>query len=198
MRVSCLERNYNLYSCNVYLLLGDWSKLDDVNTLIDVGADPALMDFLDRSPTGVGKKRVDLVLLTHRHYDHVVMLPAIKKEWAPVVAGWGPSGYGVDRVLEDGELVHVGDDTVEVIHAPAHTDDSVCYYNATQRALFVGDTPVIITSPDHTCTHDFVKSLSRMASRPVDTIYFGHGDPLTENCNQRLAESLRLARLACR
>jgi glyoxylase-like metal-dependent hydrolase (beta-lactamase superfamily II) len=198
MRVWRLERNEHLYSCNVYLLLGDWSRIGDVNTLIDVGADPAIMPFLERAPTGVGKKRVDLVLLTHRHYDHVVMLPAIQKAYAPTVAGWGPIGYGVDRVLEDGERVHVADDVLEVIHAPAHTDDSVCFYSESQRALFVGDTPVLITSPEHTCTPEFVAALARMTERPVDTIYFGHGDALTERCNERLADSLRVARVACR
>lgn len=31
---------------------------------------------------------------------------------------------------------------------------------------------------------------------PIDTIYFGHGEPLTDRCNERLLESLRLVRRA--
>lgn len=63
MRVRCLDRNERVYSSNVYFLLGDWSKIDDVNTLIDVGADPAVTAFLEGAPTGLGKRKVDLVIL---------------------------------------------------------------------------------------------------------------------------------------
>jgi glyoxylase-like metal-dependent hydrolase (beta-lactamase superfamily II) len=190
MRVRCLPRNDRIYSSNVYLLLGDWSKIDDVNTLIDVGADPAVMSFIQAAPTGVGKKKVDLVILTHLHYDHVVMLPQIKETLSPVVAGWERASDGVDLALTDGQRLHVADDTIEVIHAPAHTDDSICLYSEASRALFVGDTPVIVQSDDHSYTDAFVDALARMASRPVDVIYFGHGDPLTERCNERLEQSL--------
>jgi glyoxylase-like metal-dependent hydrolase (beta-lactamase superfamily II) len=196
MRVLTLERNTSIYSSNVFLLLGGWSGIDDVNTLVDAGADPAVMDFIESAPTGVGKRRVELVILTHRHYDHVIMLPAIKDAYAPQVAAWGPRTDGVDLSLSDGQRLHVGDGTLEVIHAPAHTDDSVCLYSESDRALFVGDTPVLIQSDDHAYGPEYVAALARMASRPIETIYFGHGAPLTERCNERLLESLRHVRRA--
>jgi glyoxylase-like metal-dependent hydrolase (beta-lactamase superfamily II) len=190
MRVRCLPRNDRVYSSNAYLLLGDWSRIDDVNTLIDAGADPAVMEFIAGAPTGVGKKKVDLVILTHRHYDHTVMLPAIKTAYSPTVAAWGRAADGVDLALTDGQRLHVADDWLEVIHTPAHTDDSVCLYSASNRALFVGDTPILVHADDRAYTGEFVEAVARIASRPVDIIYFGHGDPLKDQCNERLARSV--------
>jgi glyoxylase-like metal-dependent hydrolase (beta-lactamase superfamily II) len=191
-----MERNVRVYSSNVYLLLGGWSGINDVNTLIDVGADPAVLSFIENAPTGVGKKEVDLVILTHRHYDHVIMLPAIKQAYSPTVAAWGPPGDGIDMFLTDGQRLSVADGVLEVIHAPAHTDDSVCFYSESERALFVGDTPVLIQSDDHVYCEEFIAALARMAARPVDAIYFGHGEPLTEKCNERLERSLQHVRRA--
>lgn len=185
-----LGRSAQIYSSNVYFLLGDWSKIDDVNTLVDAGADPAVMEFIKAAPTGVGKRKVDLVILTHRHYDHTIMLPAIAQAYRPTVAAWGPVGDGVDRSLGDGERLRVADDILEVIHAPAHTDDSICLYSESARALFVGDTPVIVNADDQVYGEPFLAALERMAARPIDTIYFGHGDPLSEQCNDRLLRTL--------
>jgi glyoxylase-like metal-dependent hydrolase (beta-lactamase superfamily II) len=196
MRVRCLERNDRIYSSNVFLLLGDWSRIDDVNTLVDVGADPAVVPFIEGAPTGVGKKKVDLVVLTHRHYDHVVMLPTIRQAYSPIVAAWGPATDGVDMSLTDGQRLRVADDVLEVIHTPAHTDDSVCFYSPSKRLLFVGDTPVLVQSDDHSYREEFVGALARIAARPVDAIYFGHGEPLTDRCNDRLEQSLMHIRRA--
>jgi len=196
MRVRSLPRSERIYSSNVYFLLGDWSRIEDVNTLVDAGADPAVMGFIDDAPTGVGKKKVDLVILTHHHYDHTVMLPAIREAWSPTVAAWSHASEGVNLALTDGQRLHVGDDSLEVIHTPAHTDDSICLYSESNRALFVGDTPVLVHADDHVYSGQFVDALARMAARPIDVIYFGHGEPLTERCNERLERSLAHLRLA--
>ncbi len=68
----------------------------------------------------------------------------------------------------------------------------------TQRALLVGDTPVLIHSDDHSYREEFIAALARMAAKPVETIDLGHGDPLTERCNERLEPSNRHLRLAKR
>ena len=190
MRVWSQPRNDTLYSSNVYLVLGDWSRIEDVNALVDVGADPGLLEFVKGAPTGVGKRKVDLVVLTHRHYDHTTMLQAVKTAYNPVVAAWGPVGDGVDRALADGEGLVLGDEEFEVIHIPGHTEDSICLYGLTSHALFAGDTPLLINTADGTHEPGFVEALHRIAALPIDTIYFGHGDPLTADCNGRLAASV--------
>ena len=40
MRIVTLENSGRIYTSQVYLVLGDTSRLEDVNTLVDVGQDP--------------------------------------------------------------------------------------------------------------------------------------------------------------
>ncbi len=174
----------------MFLVLGNWSRVEDVNVLVDAGADPDVLGFIEGAPTGLGKRKVDLVVLTHRHYDHVTMLPAIRERFGAVVAAWGPAGDGVDRVLADGERLRLGDEVFEVIHAPGHTDDSICLFGTESGALFVGDAPVLVNGSDGSYELGFVAAIRRLASLPVRAIYFGHGEPLTTACRERLAASL--------
>ena len=52
MRIVTLENSGQVYTCQVYLVLGDASRLEDVNTLVDVGQDPAILASIERAPTG--------------------------------------------------------------------------------------------------------------------------------------------------
>ncbi|MBW1739146.1 MAG: MBL fold metallo-hydrolase, partial [Deltaproteobacteria bacterium] len=85
MKIINLTRDSTIYTSNVYFLLGDWKAVDDVNALIDVGRDPSIIRKIQDLDTGVGKKRVQKVVFTHGHYDHVSLLPAIKDEFNPEV-----------------------------------------------------------------------------------------------------------------
>jgi len=42
MKVVLLNKNNTVYTSNAYLVLGNWNRLEDINTLIDVGADGQL------------------------------------------------------------------------------------------------------------------------------------------------------------
>ena len=194
MRVVTLDNSGELYTSQVYLVLGDWSGMGDVNTLVDVGRDPAVFGGIERAPTGVGKTRIEQVVLTHEHYDHSALLPLIRERFHPRVLAFSPSLAGVDGRLHDGDTVPMGDRDFEVIHAPGHSSDSVCFYNTDEGVLFAGDTPLLIHSPDESYEPDFVRALERLCSRDIRKIYFGHGAPLEENCNSRLRRSLEMAR----
>jgi glyoxylase-like metal-dependent hydrolase (beta-lactamase superfamily II) len=190
MRVLCFQRSEQVYSSNAHLVLGQWSRIEDVNALVDAGADPEVVPFIEAAPTGVGKRKVDLVVLTHRHYDHKIMVPTIRQRYGATVAGWGPADDDVDHVLADGEQVRLGDELFEVVHTPGHTNDSICLFGTESGALFVGDTPVLVNSQDGTHEDRFVAAMRRIAALPVTAIYFGHGNPLVERCRERLAVSL--------
>jgi glyoxylase-like metal-dependent hydrolase (beta-lactamase superfamily II) len=110
------------------------------------------------------------------------------------VLAFSPSLAGVDATVRDGDSVRMGDQRFEVIHTPGHSSDSICLYNEAEGVLFAGDTPLVITSPVGSYETGFQAALEKLCSRDVRRIYFGHGPPLTEGCNERLRESLRLAR----
>ena len=193
MRIVTLENSGEVYSSQVYLVLGDASRLEDVNTLVDVGQDPAILASIERAPTGVGKWPVEQVVLTHNHSDHCALLPQVRDAFHPKVFAFSPNTDGVDRLLRDGDSIKMGDEYFEVIHTPGHSSDSICLYNRAEGVLFAGDTPVVNASATGTYEPEFLAALQKVCARDVRTIYFGHGPPLTENCNERLRESQRMA-----
>ena len=193
MRIVMLESSGQVYTSQVYLVLGDASRLEDVNTLVDVGQDPAILASIGRAPTGVGKWPVEQVVLTHSHSDHCALLPQVREAFHPKVLAFSPSIDGVDGLLRDGDTIKMGDGYFETIHTPGHSSDSVCLYNQAEGVLFAGDSPLLITSPTGTYETGFLAALEKLCARDVRRIYFGHGAPLTENCNERLRESQSMA-----
>jgi glyoxylase-like metal-dependent hydrolase (beta-lactamase superfamily II) len=191
MRITKLEGHNNVYTCNVYLITGDWRRLCDVNTLIDAGSDPSILESIERMNVGVGKRKIEQVILTHSHSDHTAALELIRRAYNPQVFAFSPFMDGVDHILHDGEIIKVGDRFVEIIHTPCHTEDSISLYCKEERVLFVGDSPVIIRSEGGTYEEGFIKTLENLCHRQVETIYFGHGNPMFSDVASQLRESLR-------
>jgi ribonuclease/clavin/mitogillin len=193
MRILMLETSGEIYTCQVYLVLGSSSRLEDVNTLVDVGQDPAILASIERAPTGIGKWPVEQVVMTHDHSDHSALLPRIREAFHPKVFAFSPHMAGVDCLLADGDTVKMGDADFEVIHMPGHSSDSVCLYNGTEGVLFVGDSPVLSASATGTYEAGFLAAMEKVCALDVRRIYFGHGAPATERCNERLRESYMAA-----
>ena len=193
MRIVTLATSGKIYTCQVYLVLGSSSRLEDLNTLVDVGQDPAILASIERAPTGIGKWAVEQVVVTHDHSDHSALLPLVRETFHPKVFAFSPHMDGVDCLLRDGDAVRMGDADFEVIHMPGHSSDSICLYNRTEGLLFVGDSPVLNGSATSTYETGFLTAMEKLCARDVRQIYFGHGAPVTDRCNERLRESYRMA-----
>jgi len=198
LKIINLTENSRMYTSNVFFVRGSWNKIEDVNTLIDVGRDPAVLKKIAEAPSGVGKKKVDQVILTHSHYDHASLLSQIRKLFNPVVYAASPHYEGVDNILSGGEKLKVGDEICEVISTPGHSSDSICLYCEECGILFAGDTPVFIRSADETYPESFIATLEKFYSWNVKKVYFGHGDPITESCSQLIQASSQNIREAKR
>ncbi len=179
-----------MYSSNVYLITGDWKRIEDVNTLIDAGSDPTVIEEILEVNTGVGKNKIDRVILTHCHSDHTAALSLIKQTFNPKVYAYSPFVEGVDVVLKDGEMIRIGDRMFEVIHTSSHSSDSICLHNEDEGVLFVGDTPVVINSPNGHYEDEFVELLESLCRRHVKSIYFGHGGPALTSAHHILLTTL--------
>jgi glyoxylase-like metal-dependent hydrolase (beta-lactamase superfamily II) len=190
MRITLLHGNPQNYSCNAYLVRGDSNEREDVNSLVDVGIDGSVCGEIDDLCTGIGKKRVAQVVLTHGHYDHAAGLGAIVACYRPKVCAFAP-GKHVDVLLIDGQFLRLGDREFEVMHTPGHSEDSICLYCARDRTLFAGDMPFDVKTPGGSYPGELLASLERIASRDVATIYAGHASPVISRVPELLRRTIR-------
>lgn len=139
------------------------------------------------------------ILLTHGHYDHILAVEDVKKEYQiPVYAcekeagtlldaSANLSGYGnrscslkADILLEDLQAFEAAGFSVQMLHTPGHTPGSCCYYLKDEGILFSGDTlfygSVGRTDFPGGSTAQIVESLHRLTdSLPEETeVYPGH------------------------
>ena len=92
----------------------------------------------------LAERRVELdyVIETHTHADHLMLNRELKQELgAPVVMHRESPIPIVDDHVCDGETLALGDETIEVIHSPGHTPDSMCL--RIPGAVLTGDTLLI-------------------------------------------------------
>jgi len=87
--------------------------------------------------------RLDFILNTHHHWDHVGGNLELKDEHGCQVLASSRDGGrtpGFDRGLAPGEKFHLGDSVGEVLDVPGHTVGHLALFFAKQKALFPGDT----------------------------------------------------------
>jgi glyoxylase-like metal-dependent hydrolase (beta-lactamase superfamily II) len=130
--------------------------------------------------------RVSSILATHTHPDHSPAVAALAQSTGAEVLGRGAPVHGRQdatfaptRVLNDGDVVRVGDMTLRAIHTPGHASNHVCYLLEGSGMLFSGDhvmqgSTVVIGPPDGNMQL-YLQSLARLQREPVTRIAPGHG-----------------------
>ncbi len=105
---------------NVYLVR---STATGEGLLIDAAAEPAAVLAL------IGEAGVGIVVTTHGHWDHHRALPqVVEATGAVTVAGTADAAdlpVPVERTVEHGDTLTVGDQTLEVVHLRGHTPGSI-------------------------------------------------------------------------
>ena len=194
---------FNPFAENTYVVYDDNSK---ECVIIDPGCGtPAeenqLFGFIDSH-----RLKPMLAISTHGHIDHILGNAAVKKRYGINVAAhpnvkndflrsrqqsamFGLSFIGdcdlPDRDLEDGEIIKVGESTLEVICTPGHAEGSISLYAEIEGWVFTGDA-LFCRSIGRT---DFPggsyetlrKSIKeRLFHLPDDTeVFSGHGESTT-------------------
>jgi glyoxylase-like metal-dependent hydrolase (beta-lactamase superfamily II) len=175
MRIMNLTEDSKIYTSNVFFILGEWNTLDDVNTLVDVGSDTMVIHKLQEMNTGLGKRKVDQVIITHSHSDHTSILPAIIDAFNPKVYGFNVHLKGITHPLHDGEMLRIGEKMFEVIHISTHSYDSICLFNEEDGVLFSGDTNFPLEFENQMLKDENAYALSRLHGKEIRKIYPGHG-----------------------
>lgn len=99
--------------------------------------------YTDRANASGAK--IKYILETHFHADFVSgHLDLQVYTGATIVFGPNAKTEFISHIATDGEILHVGNCTIEVLHTPGHTMESTCYLlrdeNGKQAAVFTGDT----------------------------------------------------------
>ena len=82
--------------------------------------------------------RVEWVINTHGHHDHVNGNDRAIELTGAKVAAHSKAIFHVNQYLNHGDALQVGNITIEVLHTPGHAHDSVCL--VADGHLFTGDT----------------------------------------------------------
>jgi glyoxylase-like metal-dependent hydrolase (beta-lactamase superfamily II) len=175
MKIINLTEDSKVYTSNVFLILGTWNTVEDLNTLIDVGSDIKIVRKIEDINTGLGKNKIDQVILTHSHSDHASLLQVIKDTFHPRIFAFNSHLKGIDHVLRDGDMLKIGEQYFEVFHITSHSYDSICLYCESEAVLFSGDTTFPIEFENDVLKNDNSNVLARLKGRSVKTVYSGHG-----------------------
>ncbi len=192
MKIIPLKQSVGTYSCRSYLILGDWNRVEDLNTVIDPGTDEILAE-IEQLSTGFGKIAVEQIILTHTHFDHVGGAAALKRRYGARVLAFS-GAPGVDELINDGQFVKAGDAFLEVIHIPNHSSDSICLFAPGAQALFSGDTQLRIRTPEEPYSEEYLKGLDKLAGRNIQTVYSGHDEPHFGSLQPALQETISTIR----
>lgn len=174
--------------------------LDGTNTWVLAESGAGCSVVIDPGPNDLGHletvlaaateadRRVGVILLTHRHSDHVAgaatfaaMAQAPIRATAPECRSPGAGG------LAEGDRITVDGLDLQVLATPGHSSDSVCFLLPADRAVLTGDTilgrgTTVVAHPDGQLGA-YLESLGRLQALTrggVDTVYPGHGPVLPE------------------
>lgn len=81
------------------------------------------------------------------------------------------------RLLEDGDIVDLGDRHFEVIHTPGHSPGGIALWEAATGILFSGDIVYdgpLIEDTYHANAEDYYRSMVRLFDLPVRIVHGGH------------------------
>lgn len=81
------------------------------------------------------------------------------------------------RILEDGDVIDLGDRHFEVIHTPGHSPGGIALYEKATEILFSGDIVYdgpLIEDTYHSHLGDYIASMERLMTLPVRLVHGGH------------------------
>lgn len=105
-----------------------------------------------------------------------VLLDALPEEGFDL-ASYGVTSCAPTRVLDDGDIVDLGDVAFEVLHLPGHSPDSIGLWDPNSCTLFSGDAVYdgpLLDGNDDSDVGAYVATMERLRALPVEIVHGGH------------------------
>ena len=164
--IQCLADNY------AYIIYDNDSKTTGV---VDPSESKPVVSFLENK-----NLKLNYILNTHHHFDHVGGNIELKKKYNAKIIGFKGDKHripGIDITVDDNEKWNFGNSTVKVIHIPGHTLGHICFFFEKEKIAFTGDT-LFSLGCGRIFEGEYKKmliSLNKIKKLPKDTmIYCGH------------------------
>ena len=164
--IPCLNDNYS------YLI-----KDNQTNTVAII--DPSEFGPCDEKINQKYKK-LDFILNTHHHFDHVGGNTELKKKYSSKILGFEKDKKripAIDVLLKEGQEFRIGSLNFRTIFIPGHTLGHIAFYLEKEKIVFTGDTLFSLGCGrifEGTYQQMF-DSLNKIKSLPGETeIYCGH------------------------
>ena len=164
--VPCLNDNY------AYVIEDNNSKTIGV---VDPSEALPIISFLNKR-----NLKLNYILNTHHHFDHIGGNEELKKLYNAKVVGFLGDEHripGIDITLKDNEKWYFGNSLIKIFHIPGHTLGHICFFFEKEKVVFTGDTLFSlgcgrIFEGDH---KQMLTSLNIIKKLPKNTkIYCGH------------------------
>jgi hydroxyacylglutathione hydrolase len=164
--IPCLTDNY------AYIINDNNFKIVGV---VDPSEASPIIDFLQQQ-----NLKLDYILNTHHHFDHIGGNIELKKKYNAKVVGFNGDKHripDIDITLNDKDEWVFGNSQVKILHIPGHTLGHICFFFKKEKIAFTGDTLFSlgcgkIFEGDH---EQLLRSLNKIKKLPGDTkIYCGH------------------------
>ena len=164
--IPCLNDNYS------YLI-----KDDQTSTVAII--DPSEFGPCDKKINEKYKK-LDFILNTHHHFDHVGGNTELKKKYGSKILGFEKDKKripAIDVLLKDDQEFKIGSLDFKTIFIPGHTLGHIAFYLEKEKVIFTGDTLFSLGCGRvfEGTYEEMFNSLKKIKSLPEDTkIYCGH------------------------
>jgi|GEM_PF-227620 len=182
---------------NVFLL-GYVADSERKLTLVDAG-DTRSLDVLLAAfaESGVELSRIERIVLTHCHPDHVGNVAALKESTGATVFAHRleqphierfDAELQIDNWIEPGEPIPCDGFTLQTIFTPGHSPGHCCVVEPETGILLAGDMISGFGSvgifPPHGSMRDYIESLRRLLAaheaQPFSIVGPGHGPPIAD------------------